>query len=409
MNAPGRGSEGFEDIRETPPRGDSGQPVPAGGGSDIVRTSRLAVAGCVLAIVSLLLLPGLIRIFMISHGREPLLVHEVYQHVTFVVSILAVVLTIASLARISLSAGRLAGRGFAWTGAALMTLQVLYFLAVLGGTRCVAFRMTCGANLAGIGKAMLIYANDYEGELPCAGGRNGQWTSRTPDWKAPDPRTAYGLAPDGTGGKASISASLYLLVKYCEVPPKRFICGGSSRKTREKGMKEFRLGIYRVPDKRAELIDFWDFGPDPARHVSYAYQMVYGPYKLTISGEPGMAIAADRNPWMDSPSTKAGDFSQFRPDTPPFGGSTEQAHRGNTLRHDTDGQNVLFLDSHVEFAKRAYCSVEDDNIYTISQNPAGGDPLGVPPPADSTCAPANRKDSVLVNDPIPQPRVRHRD
>jgi len=139
---------------------------------DLVRTSRLAVAACVLAFLSLLLLPGLLHTFVVRHGRTPLLAHQVYQLVAFVVMLSAVGLTFASLARISLSRGRLAGRGFAWTGAALVALLALFFLMVpaMARTRCVAFRMTCGTNLSGIGKAMLIYANDYEDELPRAGG-----------------------------------------------------------------------------------------------------------------------------------------------------------------------------------------------------------------------------------------------
>ena len=380
-----------------------------GDGSNLVRTSRLAVAACVLAILSLLLLPGLLHTFVARHGREPLLIYEVYQWFAFAVTISAIVLAPVSVARIALSGGRLAGRGFAWTGVGLMAFQVVFLLLpVFTRTRCVAFRMTCGTNLSGIGKAMLIYANDYEDELPRAGGRGTQWTGRTPDWTAPDRRTAFGLATDGTGGEASVTASLYLLVKYSEVKPRSFLCmssqGSPSRgfkETGEKGMSEFKLSDVRNLPANFELIDAWDFGPSPWLHCSYSYHMPYGMYALTTSNEPGLAVAADRNPWMDSPSAKAGDFSQFRPDIPPFGGTAAQAKRGNTPRHQGDGQNVLFLDSHVEFAKRAFCAVEDDNVYTVSTSPAAGDPLGTPPKVGSQ--PANRRDSLLVNDPVPTP------
>lgn len=59
---------------------------------------------------------------------------------------------------------------------------------------------------------------------------------------------------------------------------------------------------------------------------------------------------------------------------------------------------VLFLDSHVEFEKRPYCGLQDDNIYTISEKPATGDPVGKPPTFGSH--PANAHDSLLVNDPL---------
>jgi len=49
---------------------------------------------------------------------------------------------------------------------------------------------------------------------------------------------------------------------------------------------------------------------------------------------------------------------------------------------------VLFLDSHVEFAKRAYCSVEDDNIYTVSTDTTGkGAIYGAMPSVGAGCVP----------------------
>lgn len=374
----------------------------------LVRRSRLAIWACALAVVSWVLVPGLLHTFVSRHGRSPLLAYEVYQLATLAVFVSAVVLVAASLARIAFSGGRLTGWGFACTGAGLMAAQLLLVLIpVFARTRCLAFRMTCGTNLSGMGKAMQIYANDFEDELPRAGGRTSRWTGRTPDWKATNRLEAFGLARDGTGGEASMTASLYLLVKYSEVPPKSFLCKGSrksffggTRQVPEPGMSEFKLSGLRGLSRDFEFIDAWDFGPDPWRHCSYSYHMPYGVYSLTSSNEPGFAVAADRNPWIDSPSAKAGDFSAFKPDVAPFNDAADQAKHGNSPRHDSDGQNVLFLDSHVEFAKRAYCAVGDDNIYTISAN-GSSDLLGTPPTLGSQ--PANRKDSLLVNDP-PVPR-----
>ncbi len=71
------------------------------------------------------------------------------------------------------------------------------------------------------------------------------------------------------------------------------------------------------------------------------------------------------------------------------------------IAHQSDGQNVLFLDSHVEFAKRAFCSLEDDNIYTISNLTGKGAALGLQPTISGRTGvePANRKDSLLLHDP----------
>jgi hypothetical protein len=149
-------------------------------------------------------------------------------------------------------------------------------------TRSDGSRMTCGSNLSGIGKAMSIYANDYEDQLPRAGGRTTQWGA-TASWKAPDRRTAFGVQADGSGGTASISSCFYLLVKYSEVTPERFLCKG------DKGVTEFKLSGRRDVPRNFELIDAWDFGPpeESYTHYSYSYHIPFGLYALTTSNEPG--------------------------------------------------------------------------------------------------------------------------
>ena len=122
-------------------------------------------------------------------------------------------------------------------------------------------------------------------------------------------------------------------------------------------------------------------------------------YALTVSSEPGFAVAADRNPWLASPAGPANDFADFKVDLQGYPGTAEQAKKGNALAHQSEGQNVMFLDTHVDFEKRAYCSVEDDNIYTLATGSLDkGLPLGTMP-TSGLATPVNRKDSVLVHDP----------
>jgi hypothetical protein len=294
--------------------------APDAAGSDLVRTSRRAVIACVLGVMSLLLLPGLVFMKGLPHPLR-----EAYPLITLGVSLSAALFGFFSLGDIGLSGGRLTGKAFAWIGAGAPLVQVLLFLFVIVplGPRSYATRMVCGSNLSGIGKAILLYSNDYQDEFPRAGGRNSSW-GRTADWTAPDRQRAYALQADGTGGAATISSSLYLLVKYAGVPPKMFLClAARTRKGRERGVTEFKPGAYRLRDRKLTLTDFWDFGPDPTKHCSYAYQMVYAPYRLTVSSsDPAVAIAGDRNPWMDAPAAKAKDFSLFTPELPPFNGTS---------------------------------------------------------------------------------------
>jgi len=122
-----------------------------------------------------------------------------------------------------------------------------------------------------------------------------------------------------------------------------------------------------------------------------------------------LLVAADRSPWIISPSADAGTFAAFTSDILPWSGSAEQACAGNAVTHQNDGQNVLFLDGRVSFETRSYCGATSadapaafadapDNIYTISANVWTGDPYGTVPPGFQFNA-MNKYDSVLVHDP----------
>ena len=266
---------------------------------------------------------------------------------------------------------------------AIIALLMGILMPALSRVRQIAFRMVCGTNLSGIGKAMLIYANDYEDELPRSGGRNSVWAETIPDWAAANRFNAYGVSATGEGGTANITSCFYLLVKYAEVTPKSFLCKGDS------GTKEFKPADYGAGDR--DLIDLWDFGREPSTHCSYSYHMPFGLYALTTSSEPGMAVAADRNPLQDSPAATAKAWpGTFVPD-----GGKEAVKYGNAIAHQEDAQNVLFLDIHVGQMKQAFCGINDDNIYTFWD---GGDIRVGAQPVIGSSMPEDRLDSLLVHD-----------
>lgn len=281
--------------------------------------------------------------------------------------------------------------GFTRVEALIAVLALAMLLALLFPSfqreRMLANMAACGDNLRAIGNAMSGYAAEYDGTLPVAGGRGTIWGTGLANWSAGDRWGGFGLNLDGSGGQATISSSLYLLVRQMEVDPGAFVCPV------DRGARKFRPERYGL--RQRKLADLWDFGPASETHCSYAYQMVYTSRKLMTSAEPGFAIAADRNPWMDPPFGKADDFSTFMPDLDSYGGTRIQAQQGNTLAHRRRGENVLFLDMHLDFQQRPYCGFEDDNIYTCSNGKEKS--RGVPPKLGSV--PANARDSLLVNDP----------
>src|SRR4030043_1266665 len=69
-------------------------------------------------------------------------------------------------------------------------------LPALSAVRRTAQRVVCGSNLAGVGKAMLLYANEYGGDFPRAGGSASTWGTKgeIADW-TDQAGNQYGRSP----------------------------------------------------------------------------------------------------------------------------------------------------------------------------------------------------------------------
>jgi prepilin-type processing-associated H-X9-DG protein len=92
----------------------------------------------------------------------------------FTTGIVAIVLGVISLVKISKSGGRLKGNGFAIAGIAVPAVSAVFMVPLMLGilmpalvrTQQIASRMICGNNLSELGKMMLIYAGDYDEKFP---------------------------------------------------------------------------------------------------------------------------------------------------------------------------------------------------------------------------------------------------
>jgi hypothetical protein len=346
----------------------------------VPRVSRLGITSCILGLFTIL--PFFIML-VAPPSRRHADIGAFCILVFLAASLTAVIFGLIALAWIGLSGGRLTGPIFPLAGiltpAILLGLSLLFALPTI--PRSTAYRMVCGTNLSGMGKAMLIYANDYDDKLPRAGSTDSVWTGRVLNWAAPDREKAFGL--DKGNGQVSITSSLYLLVKYGRMTPKSFVC------TKDRGTKQFDPAKYGIT--KSKLAELWDFGPNPAKHCSYSYHVPYGRFALTTNCDPRLAVAADRNPWQPSPFAKPKDFKRFSLK------DRESVIAGNARMHINEGQNVLFLDSHVEFEKTSACGIDDDNIYTYQ---TGSDiRIGTPPVIGSQ--PTAWFDSLLVTDGDP--------
>jgi len=173
------------------------------------------------------------------------------------------------------------------------------------------------------------------------------------------------------------------LVKYDYSTTKQFIC-----KSDPDTGEEFREG---QPFLR------WDFA-EPVPQCSYAYHMPYDDgsglhHRLSSASNPALAMAADRNPW---------NIPGIKPNVPTTGGGFGPKEVGNSAAHGREGQNVLFVDSHVEFSKTqgtdiedrgSMCGLNDDDIYIIDYD----FDESTPAPTKSDI-PLDKEDAFLVNE-----------
>lgn len=296
----------------------------------------------------------------------------------------------------------------------IIALLMSILMPTLTRVRQQAQRVVCGANLSGIGKAMMLYANENDGDLPRAGGRRSQWGSggAISSWFMDDPDGAF----DGTlGADATITSCLYLLVKYAEVQPKQFMCKGDN------GIREFLFADFTsVPDE-FDYTDPWDFGGEigvgmPYEFCSYAYHIpLNGPseeagYPLTSSSNSASPVCADRNPAFDNRNAYARrqEADEDRADAEWANDEyIDRARKENSACHNFEGQNVLFSDSHMSFEKYPNVGIENDNIYKHWPNTTPDDEevqLGVTADinieydAGSDWGPESYRDAWLVNE-----------
>jgi len=284
-----------------------------------------------------------------------------------------------------------------------MVLVVGIVTPGLNGARRRSARLVCQVNLLGIGRAMAVYAGDNDGDFPRAGGEDSIWSTRgkirqwavTPSGILQDDEDgAFGIRRNGTTittpGEATVTSSLYLLIKYASVTPAQFVCKGDGAK------------VFKIPASGAgstlQLEEAWDFGAyhggtkpmdAPGMCNSYAYNMPYTwpapdpsgtatlPTSFAVNNtfNPGNPVAADRNPHLDNRSEA---------DIDP--------HR-NSAAHQGLGQNVLYKDGRVEWRKDVTCGIGGDNIYTY-----GGDPNGIIPENNGYGGPFGIYDTYLVSE-----------
>ncbi len=296
---------------------------------------------------------------------------------------------------------------------AIIALLISILLPSLARAREITKRAVCASNLRGIGQAIKVYANDNYDFYPIdvykestTGTQNandinwiGMMTVNMYVTNGSDSNTITNVHP---------SRSLFKLVIDGSCTAKQFICPSSGDS--EDDMRNRNTGQEVACQPGVNRFDFRGYP-----FLSYGYQLPFGPRaKPNENLDQRMAIMADKGPYFEAGSANSTGETPDQATNQPGPGTeitltgvsgsdpsailkadNEKWRKHNSRNHAGEGENILFQDSHVDFAKKPIQGVNYDNIYTQQsaftlQNCL----LGVVP--DDRKGPWTQTDSIIV-------------
>jgi len=232
---------------------------------------------------------------------------------------------------------------------AIIGLLIAILMPGLGAVREEANKVKCASNLSNIGKALRLYAGEFDNKLPSMPHSAGaQWRyigynrSTDLDWLNP------------TACKGNTRALYSGLIRSGKLSPDSFICPA-------------RGGHTAVRDAEKDTI--WDFPADT--NISYSYQNIWES-KPSLNKREGVPIMADRNPQFvfvaDSGAVRA-TVDPNMANKKDYFAVKDQPLTCNSLNHGGKGQNVLYIGGNVNWCRTPLAGVSIsgsklDNIYT---------------------------------------------
>ena len=252
---------------------------------------------------------------------------------------------------------------------AIIALLISILLPSLSRARELSKRLVCQANLKGLGTAFKIYANENLEQWPVppfdeseidkggieyidqVGDTEGAGTKRYDTSCTVDDSIAP--CTDGSGTtQLSTTRAFWMLVRTGEVTVKQYNCPSSDD----------------VVDETQEVDRYYDF--KALSRVSYGYQVPFGPgdTRPSENADSRQAMAADKGPFAGPSSLDPADLGLTLNSSP---NEWKQLNSGNHGGYGAgEGQNILFQDSHAEFARKPAVGIDNDNIYTLMSDDA---------------------------------------
>lgn len=255
-----------------------------------------------------------------------------------------------------------------------LALIGVFLLAALlpaqNAARDMAMRIRCADNLRRIGQAINAYSNNEN--------QNGLAFPRVkfsiPDMDHPTFFTAW-KQPHSFGEGApvnDVTASFYLIFKTQDLKPQVLVCPATNKQAMSFG-DERPAPAHPLAASKTDLSNFpsMDYVSYSIENMIPSVPALSGGWKWNAAISAEYVILGDLNPGGRAVTT-------VKPTSAPGELAT-----ANSPNHGRAGQNVLFGDTHVEFATTPFCGAKmldgtQDNIYCRRAG-APGDPIYGPP------------------------------
>lgn len=241
-------------------------------------------------------------------------------------------------------------------------IVVTLFAHYVEYARATSGRIRCASNLRQITFAAIMYA--YEPSRSA-----GAFPRTTYDPATADKPVSYtgvrgsrAFAPQGppADGPAAndVTAALYLLLRTTDVKPDAFTCDKDGS----------------VPLDRTDT--YWNF---PGRkHLSYGFN---NPYPSRAAVEDGWRFDTSLSPnYPFAADMGFGDHRDGGPTRITYKSDWREMRAGNSANHFFEGQQVAYVDGHVEWQTTPFCGTPipgkpyRDNIFTNASNVIHGAP-----------------------------------
>ncbi len=249
----------------------------------------------------------------------------------------------------------------------IIALLISILLPSLSKAREQANRLKCASNLRQIAMGALSYANEHKGKFPRTYWQPGAGLLNSnqggPD-NAPAANPFDSANPAGPVGADNVGASFFLLLREGYLPVDIVRCPSNS---------------FAQPIDPAVVQKYSNF-PSPMRvYNSYSFAALFpnnnavnAGWRFDLTNSPDWPLASDLNPGKGGKNFTTDETQDVT--AVAYNDSPRTMARANSNNHSNKGQQVVYVDCHVEWSDTVFAGPYRpglnwrDNIYANSKN-----------------------------------------